>query len=254
VRSVRAIRYLTPLREGGSVPAIVEADDDGTYVAKFAGAAQGPRALIAELIGGELGRLLGLPVPRLALIEIDALLARSEPDEEIQELLKKSAGTNLALDYLPGALNWEPAMQPPPDPALAARAVWFDAFITNVDRTPKNPNMLRWHRALYLIDHGAALYFHHDWRDHLARAKSPFAMIRNHALLPFAGDLRAADAELAPKITEAALAQIVAAIPDAWLSGDDAPAATRRAYVEHLCTRLAAPRAFVEEAVRAKHV
>ncbi|HEX4418712.1 MAG TPA: HipA family kinase [Kofleriaceae bacterium] len=258
MRTVRAIRYLTPLREGGSVPAIVEADDDGTYVAKFAGAAQGPRALIAELIGGELGRLLGLPVPPIALIELDAVLARSEPDEEIQELLRKSAGINLALDYLPGALNWEPGLAPPPDAELAAKVVWFDAFITNVDRTPKNPNMLRWHRALYLIDHGAALYFHHSWPraepDHLAGARSAFAMIRNHALLPLAGDLRAADAALAPRITEAALTQIVAQIPDAWLLGDAAPAVTRRAYVEHLCARVAEPRAFVEEAIRAKLV
>jgi hypothetical protein len=254
VRTVRAIRYLMPLREGGSMPAIVEADDDGTYVAKFRGAGQGPRALVAELIGGELGRLLGLPVPQLVLIEIDALLARSEPDEEIQDLLQRSAGQNLALDYLPGALNWEPGLAPPPDPALAAAIVWFDAFITNVDRTPKNPNMLRWHRALYLIDHGAALYFHHDWASHLARSRSPFAMIRNHALLPFAGDLRAADAALTPKLTEAALHAIVAQVPDAWLTGEPTPAATRRGYVEHLWSRLTAPRAFVEEAIRAKLV
>lgn len=282
MRTIRAIRYLTPLREGGSVPAIVEADDDGTYVAKFFGAAQGPRALVAELIGGELGRLLGLPVPQLALIEIDALLARSEPDEEIQELLRSSAGLNLALDYLPGALNWEPGLPPPPDPELAAAVVWFDAFITNVDRTPRNPNMLRWHRQLHLIDHGAALYFHHAWpraepaepadpgplhgdeqaaartllggTDHLAGSRSPFAMIRNHALLPFAGDLRAADAALAPRITEAALRAIVAQVPDAWLAGSAAPDATRQAYVEHLCARVAAPRAFVEEAIRAKLV
>lgn len=254
MRTVRAIRYLTPLREGGSVPAIVEADDDGTYVAKFRGAAQGPRALVAELIGGELGRLLGLPVPQLVLIEMDALLARSEPDQEIQELLRNSAGLNLALDYLPGSLNWEPALPPPPDPKLAAAVVWFDAFITNVDRTPRNPNLLRWHRRLYLIDHGAALYFHHDWNDHLARSRSPFAMIRNHALLPFAGDLRAADAELAPKITEAALRAIVAQVPDAWLDGEATPEATRASYVDHLMSRLTAPRAFVEEAVRAKLV
>jgi hypothetical protein len=254
VRTVRAIRYLTPLREGGSVPAIVEADDDGTYVAKFCGAAQGPRALVAELIAGEIGRLLGLPVPQLVLIELDALLARSEPDEEIQELLRKSAGLNIALDYLPGALNWEPALAPPPDPELAAAVVWFDAFITNVDRTPRNPNLLRWHRALYLIDHGAALYFHHDWTSHLARSRSPFAMIRNHALLPLAGDLRAADAALAPRITEAALHDIVAQVPEAWLAGEATPAATRRGYVEHLWSRLAAPRAFVEEAIRAKLV
>ncbi len=254
MRTVRATRYLTPLREGGSVPAIVEADDDGTYVAKFRGAAQGPRALVAELICGELGRLLGLPVPRLVLIELDAVLARSEPDEEIQELLHKSAGLNVALDYLPGSLNWEPGLLPPPAPDLAAAVVWFDAFITNVDRTPKNPNMLRWHKALYLIDHGAALYFHHDWTSHLARSRSPFAMIRNHALLPFAGDLRAADADLAPRITEAALAHIIDQVPDAWLDGEATPNATRRSYIEHLWSRLAAPRAFVEEALRAKLV
>ncbi len=258
MRTVRAIRYLTPLREGGSVPAIVEADDDGTYVAKFVGAAQGARALVAELIGGELGRLLGLPVPRIVLIEIDALLARSEPDEELQELLKKSAGLNLALDYLPGALNWEPGLAPPPDAELAARVVWFDAFITNVDRTPRNPNMLRWHKQLHLIDHGAALYFQHDWplagATHMAKAKSPFAMIRNHALLPLAGDLRAADAALAPLVTEDALTAIVAQVPDAWLTGEATPDQTRRAYVEHLCARAEAPRAFVEEAIRAKLV
>jgi len=281
VRTVRAIRYLTPLREGGSVPAIVEADDDGTYVAKFCGAAQGPLALVAELIAGEIGRLLGLPVPQIVLIELDVLLARSEPDEEIQELLRKSAGLNIALDYLPGALNWEPALAPPPDPALAAAVVWFDAFVTNVDRTAKNPNMLRWHRKLYLIDHGAALYFHHDWpraraidsgplrsedrnhlaatgplagTDHLAKSRTPFAMIRNHALLPLAGDLRAADAALAPRITEAALREIVAQVPDAWLSGEASPETTRQHYVEHLWSRVAAPRAFVEEAIRGKLV
>ena len=143
MRTVRATRYLTPLREGGSVPAIVEADDDGTYVVKFRGAAQGPRALVAEIIAGELGRLLGLPVPPLVLVDVDPVLARSEPDPVIQALLEKSGGTNVGLDYLPGALNWEPALVPPPDRELAARVVWFDALITNVDRTPRNPNMLR---------------------------------------------------------------------------------------------------------------
>ena len=258
MRTVRAIRYLTPLREGGSVPAIVEADDDGTYVATFHGAAQGPRALVAELICGELGRLLGLPVPQLALIELDAVLARSEPDTEIQQLLRASAGLNIALDYLPGALNWEPALAPPPDRELAAAVVWFDALISNVDRTPRNPNLLRWHRALYLIDHGAALYFHHDWPktadDHRARSRSPFAMIRNHVLLPLAGDLRAADAALAPRVTEAALRAIVAEVPDDWLTGPEPPDALRRGYVEHLWSRLEAPRLFVEEAIRAKLV
>jgi len=258
VRLIRATRYLTPLREGGSVPAVVEADDDGTYVAKFRGAAQGPRALVAELVAGELGRLLGLPVPQLALIELDAVLARSEPDPEIQELLRASAGLNIALDYLPGALNWEPGLAPPPDPALAAAVVWFDALISNVDRTARNPNLLLWHRALYLIDHGAALYFHHDWPntadDARARSRAPFAMIRNHALLPLAGDLAAADAALAPQITPVALQAIAADIPDDWLAGPEPPEAMRRGYVDHLWSRLAPPRLFLEEAIRAKLV
>ena len=254
MRTVRATRYLTPLREGGSMPAIVEANDEGTYVVKFRGAAQGPRALIAEILAGELGRALGLPVPQLVLIEIDPLLARSEPDQEIQDLLRKSAGLNVALDYLPGALNWEPSLPPPPDAELAARVVWFDALISNVDRTVRNPNLLRWHKRLYLIDHGASLYFHHDWPGHLARAHAPFAPIRQHVLLPLAGDIRAADAVLAPLVTEALLTDIVARVPDAWLTAEATPEATRRGYVEHLLARVTGPRAFVEEAERVRHV
>ncbi|MDB4957957.1 MAG: aminotransferase class [Myxococcales bacterium] len=254
MRTIRATRYLTPLREGGSVPAIVEADDDGTYVVKFRGAAQGPRALVAELVAGEIARLLGLPIPPIVLIEMDALLARSEPDPEIQGVLLRSAGTNVALDYLPGALNWEPKLVPPPDPALAAAIVWFDAFVTNVDRTARNPNLMRWHRALYLIDHGAALYFHHDWHGHLARSGSPFKAIRDHVLLPLAGDLRVADAVLAPLITETALRDILAQVPDEWLVGEATAEETRRGYVEHLLRRAAEPRGFVEEAERARLV
>jgi hypothetical protein len=254
MRTVRATRYLTPLREGGSVPAIVEADDDGTYVAKFRGAAQGPRSLVAELVAGEIARLLGLPVPRIVLIEMDARLARSEPDQEIQALLLASAGLNIALDYLPGALNWEPRLVPAPDPVLAASIVWFDALVTNVDRTVRNPNLLRWHRDLYLIDHGAALYFHHDWTNHLARSTSPFSQIRSHVLLPMAGDLCAADAALSPRITETALRDILAQVPDEWLIGEATPDDTRRGYVEHLLSRVASPRAFVEEAERARLV
>ncbi|HSD86925.1 MAG TPA: HipA family kinase [Kofleriaceae bacterium] len=254
MRTVRATRYLTPLREGGSVPAIVEADDEGTYVAKFRGAAQGAKALVAEIICGELGRLLGLPVPTLVKLELDVLLSRSEPDPELQDLLRKSAGLNVALDYLPGALNWEPPLAPPPDAELAARVVWFDAFITNIDRTVRNPNMLIWHRRLHLIDHGAALYFHHAWEGHLTRANGPFTAIRSHALLPLAGDIGAADAALTPLITEEALRAILAHVPDDWLTAEATPDATRAGYVEHLLTRLQEPRAFVEEAVRAKHV
>jgi hypothetical protein len=252
VKHLSATRYLTPLREGGSVPAIVEADDDGTYVVKFRGAAQGPRSLIAELIGGELARLLGLPMPQLALIEVDALLARSEPDPEIQAILRASAGTNVAMDYLPGSLNYEAAL--PVDADLAARIVWFDAFITNVDRTARNPNMLRWHRKLYLIDHGASLYFHHAWENHLARATSPFGAIKSHVLLPRAGDIRAADEQLAPLITESALRTVLSEVPDEWLVAETTPQATRDGYVAHLATRITAPRAFVEEAERARHV
>jgi hypothetical protein len=247
MRTVRASRYLTPLREGGSVPAIVEADDCGTYVVKFRGAAQGVRALIAEIIAGELGRHLGLPVPQLARVEIDALLARSEPDPEIQATLAASAGVNIGLDYLPGALNWEPALGGV-DAELAAKVVWFDALVTNVDRTAKNPNMLRWHKQLYLIDHGAALYFHHAWAGHLARAKSPFAPIRDHALLSIASSIADADAEFAPRVTEGVLGAIVAEVPDDYLAGE----LSRDGYVAHLLERLSAPRAFVEEAERAR--
>lgn len=229
----------------------MEADDCGTYVVKFRGAAQGVRALIAEVIGGELGRLLGLPVPQLVAIELDPLLARSEPDPEIQATLKASAGINIGLDYLPGALNWEPAM-PRTASELAAKIVWFDALISNVDRTARNPNMLRWHKQLYLIDHGAALYFHHDWPTRLAKARKPFAPIAQHALLPVAGSILAADAELAPLVTEQALRTILAEVPDDYLTAEPTPAATRAAYAELLAERMAAPRAFAEQAERAR--
>ena len=219
---------------------------------KFRGAAQGHKALVAELICGELGRLLGLPVPQLVLIELDVLMSRSEPDPELQELLRSSAGLNIALDYLPGALNWEPPLAPPPDAELAARVVWFDAFITNVDRTVKNPNMLIWHRQLHLIDHGAALYFHHAWDGHLTRARGPFPAIRSHALLPLADDLAAADAAMTPLVTEDALRTILAHVPDEWLTAEATPEATRAGYIEHLMTRLAEPRVFVGEAIRAR--
>lgn len=236
------------------MPAIIEADDDGTYVVKFRGAAQGERALIAEIIGGELARHLQLPVPELVIMELDPLLARSEPDAEIQHLLRASAGTNVALDFLPGALNWEPALAPPPDAPLAARIVWFDAFISNVDRTVRNPNLLRWHKGVHLIDHGASLYFHHDWPNHLARAQSPFAAVKHHVLLPRASSILEADAALAPLVTEAVLAAIVAQIPDAWLTAEPTPDAMRRGYIDHLLARATGPRAFAQEAERVRVV
>jgi len=234
------------------MPAIVEADDSGTYVVKFRGAAQGPRALVAEIIAGEIGRLLGLPVPALVLADVDPVLARSEPDQEIQELLKKSAGLNVGLDYLPGSLNWEPALTPPVDRDLAAKIVWFDALISNVDRTPRNPNMLRWHKQLYLIDHGASLYFHHDWGTRMERSKSPFQPIVRHALLPRASDIDAVDAVFAPLVSEDAITRIVEDVPDDWLDAEDTPELTRRGYIEYFGARMETPRAFVVEAERAR--
>jgi hypothetical protein len=255
LRTVTATRYVTPLREGGSLPAIVEGDDDGLYVLKFRGAGQGPKVLVAELICGELGRALGLPVPEIVFVEVDEALGRNEPDEEIQDLVRASAGLNLALDFLPGSLAFDPLNVPQVDPELAARIVWFDAFITNVDRTPRNTNLLLWHRQLYLIDHGAAIYVHHTWADWRERAKGRFPAVRDHVLLPAAGDIRAADAALAPLVTPALVTALVGAVPDAWLEGDGpfaGPDELRAAYVEYLLTRASAPRLFVEEAADAR--
>ena len=261
MRTVRATRYVTPLREGGSLPAIVEADDDGLYVLKFRGAGQGPRALIAELVAGELARALGLPVPEIVLATIDVDLARTEPDPEIQDLIRASAeradggaALNLGLDYLPGAAAFDPlAWQP--DAELASRVVWFDAFVSNLDRTPRNANMLVWHGRLWLIDHGAALYFHHASTDFVDKAASPFAAIKDHVLLPFATRLADADAALGAALTAERIAAIVALVPEEWLAGDATQAgsaAQRAAYVRYLARRLEAPRAFAEEAERAR--
>ncbi len=259
LRTVSATRYITPLREGGSLPGIVEADDDGTYVLKFRGAGQGIRVLVAELIVGELARYLGFRMPELVFAELDAALGRAEPDFEIQELIKASVGLNLAMDYLPGSMTFDPLVTQPliDDQALAARLVWFDALTTNVDRTARNANLLVWHKQLWLIDHGAALFFHHSWKDWQDRAKSPFNMIKDHVLLPFVTveDLERADAELAPQLNEAVISEIVNLIPDEWLG--DVPelgdvTAHRQAYIEYFCKRLEAPRAFAQEASRAR--
>ncbi len=253
LRTVTATRYVTPLREGGSLPAIVEADDDGLYVLKFRGAGQGPRALVAELVCGELARALGLPVPEIVFMALDADLARTEPDPEIQDLIRASAGCNLALDYLPGALTFDPLVHAP-KPALASAILWFDALVGNIDRTPRNTNMLMWHRRLWLIDHGAALYFHHAWDGALARARQPFARIADHVLLPWAHELMAADARLAALLPPERIAAVVDAIPADWLPAEPAfadAAAQRQAYVEYFARRLETPRAFAEEAARA---
>lgn len=236
------------------MPAIIEADDQGMYVLKFRGAGQGPKALIAELVAGELARAAGLPVPEIVFVELDPELARTEPDPEIQDLIRASGGLNLALDYLPGSVTFDPVAEQP-DAALASAIVWFDAFVTNMDRTARNANMLMWHRRLWLIDHGAALYFHHSWANYRERSRDPFKLIKDHVLLGFANKLEAADAQMSALLTPALIDSVVKQIPDAWLLGD-APFGNsdehRDAYVEYLSNRLAAPRAFLEEALRAR--
>ncbi len=254
LKTITAMRYVTPLREGGSLPAIVEADDEQLYVLKFRGAGQGPKALIAELIAGELARALGLPVPEIALAYLDPALGRSEPDPEIQDLIRASAGLNLALAYLPGAFNFDPLVTRL-DPALASAVVWFDSYVTNVDRTPRNTNILVWQHSPWLIDHGAALYFHHNWTDYLGRSRSPFGLIKNHVLLPYATNLSAADATLAAQVTPELIERVVALIPDTWLNGEASFASHaehRAAYAAYLQRRLEPPRPFVEEAIRAR--
>jgi hypothetical protein len=256
LRTVTATRYVTPLREGGSLPAIVEADDAGLYVLKFRGAGQGPKVLIAELIVGEIARAAGFAVPEIVLIDLDADLARTEPDPEIQQLIRASAGLNLALDYLPGSVTFDPIADQP-DALLASSIVWLDAYTSNVDRTARNSNMLMWHHRLWLIDHGAALYFHHGWGDGADRSQDPFTRIKDHILLRFASALREADATLATRITPDLIREVVTLVPDTWLAADSPFATTqaaRDAYVQHLSRRLQSPRAFVEEAVRARSV
>ncbi|MDX6555418.1 MAG: hypothetical protein QOD86_1613 [Miltoncostaeaceae bacterium] len=250
---MRATRYVEPLREGGSLPALVEADDDGLYVVKFRGAGQGPKALIAELVAGELARRAGLPVPDLAFVELDPALAQAEPDPEIQDLLRASGGLNMGLDFLPGSLAFDPAASPEVDPVLAADTVWLDAFVTNVDRTARNPNLLVWHGRIWLIDHGAALYRHHGSTDLPADAERPFPAIAEHVLLPYAGSIAEADARLAPAFDRGVIDSVTAMIPDSWLEDGDGPGPDERraAYAEYLGRRLASRR-FVEEAEAAR--
>jgi hypothetical protein len=256
IKTVNAIRYVTPLREGGSLPAIVETDDGQMYVMKFVGAGQGPKALIAELVAGEIGRALGLRVPELALINLDPELGPSEPDPEIFDLLRLSVGLNLGMRFLPKAFAYNPILPPPLDAALASAIVWFDAYVTNVDRTIRNVNILVWEKELWLIDHGASLYFHHDWRDdYLERSRTPFPLIKDHALLKFASTLDQADATAVARLTPAVIDQITALIPDAWLTGASpfaSRAEHRAAYAAYLKRRLESSRRFVEEAKNAR--
>lgn len=245
--TVLATRYVTALREGGSLPGLMEADDDGLYVVKFRGAGQGAKALVAELFAGELGRRLGLQVPRLVFVELDPVLGRAEPDPEIQDLLDASPGLNLGIDFLPGALSFDPA-----DGAglvtaeQAADIVWFDALVANVDRTPRNPNLLLWHDRLWLIDHGAALYHQHAPGDLPARARAPFPAIAEHVLLPHAGSILEADRRLARGVSAQTPRELAALIPRDW---QERPV---EAYAEWLERRLAPPRAFAQEAEDAR--
>jgi hypothetical protein len=241
LRRVTATRYVTPLREGGSLPGLVEADDLGTYVAKFVGAGQGAKALVAEVIAGELARRLGLRVPEIVVLDLDPVIARAEPDWEVQELLARSGGANLGMDFLPGAIGFDPVAHAV-DPLEASRVLWFDAFVENVDRSWRNPNLLRWHRELWLIDHGACLYFHHAWARAAAAVARPYDL-RDHVLAPVATARAQADAELAPVVDRALLDEVVSRVPDEWL--DEEPDATRAAYVEHLLARLEAREAWV---------
>lgn len=255
IRTVFATRYVTPLREGGSLPAVVEADDGALYAMKFVGAGQGAKALIAELITGEIGRALGLRVPEVVLMTMDETLGRSEGDPEIQDLLKASIGLNLGLRYLSNAFDFNVLLAPPPDAMLASEIVWFDAYVTNVDRTPRNVNMLVWQDELWLIDHGASLYFHHSWDGYRERVGSPFPMIRQHTLLKLANHLDEADRKLRPLLSDELIRAIVDLVPEQWLGGEtifEDVAAHRRGYVDYLSARRDAADAFLQEAARAR--
>lgn len=254
LRTVNVTRYIQPLREGGSLPALAEADDGFKYVLKFRGNGHGPKALIAELIGGEIARLLGFKVPELVFANLDEAFGRTEADEEIQDLLQGSQGLNLALHFLSGAITFDPVVTTV-EPLVASKIVWLDAFITNVDRTFKNTNMLIWHKELWLIDHGASLYFHHSWVTWEKHAVSPFALIKDHVLLPQASMLAEADAECKQLLTADKLRAIVDLIPTEWLNwegADETPEEIRDVYYRFLTTRLAHSDIFTKEAQHAR--
>ena len=253
LRTVNVTRYVTPLREGGSMPAIAEADDDFLYVLKFRGAGQGVKALIAEIIGGEIARALGFKVPEIVFASLDEAFGRTEPDEEIQDLLKASIGLNLALHYLSGAITFDPTVTII-DAKLASQIVWLDCLLINMDRTPRNTNMLIWHKELWLIDHGASLYFHHSWQNWEGQAKRPFSLIKDHALLPLAAELETVDKEYKALLTPELIQSVVNLIPEDWLVEGpfDSTAAHRQAYARFLETRILNSDIFVKEAQHAR--
>ncbi|MRX40612.1 aminotransferase class I and II [Flavobacterium sp. LC2016-23] len=254
LRTVNVTRYITPLREGGSLPALAEADDDFKYVLKFKGAGHGVKALIAELIGGQIAKALKLQLPELVFANLDEAFGRTEADEEIQDLLQGSQGLNLALHFLSGAITFDPVVTTV-DAKLASQIVWLDAYITNVDRTFKNTNMLIWHKELWLIDHGACLYFHHSWNNWEQHAKSPFALIKDHVLLPQASLLKEVDAEYKTLLTPEILEEITNTIPLEWLQWEDTdqtPEDLRNVYLQFLLTRLNHSEIFVNQAQNAR--
>ena len=254
LRTVNVTRYVTPLREGGSLPAIVEADDDFLYVLKFRGAGQGVKALIAELIGGEIARTLGLRMPEIVFANLDEAFGRTEPDEEIQDLLQASVGLNLAVHFLSGAITFDPVVTRI-DAKLASQIVWLDCLLTNVDRTPRNTNMLMWHKELWLIDHGASLYFHHSWDNWKEQSQRPFIQIKDHVLLPYASELETVDKEFRTILTPERINAVVALIPDKWLedlSTTDSAEERRQVYAQFLEARVANSENFVKEAQNAR--
>lgn len=254
IRTVQVTRYVTPLREGGSLPAIVEADDDFLYVLKFRGAGQGVKALIAELIGGEIARAIGLKIPEIVFANLDEGFGRTEPDEEIQDLLKGSVGLNLGLHYLSGATSFDPVVTTV-HPKLASKIVWLDSLLNNVDRTSRNTNLLWWQKELWLIDHGASLYFHHSWHNWEEQAIRPFSHIKDHVLLPQASELETVDKEMHSLLTEDTIRAIVALVPEEWLLADSPFESTelhREAYVQFLIKRLEHSSLFIKEAQNAQ--
>lgn len=251
LREVQTTRYITPLREGGSLPAIVEADDGFMYVLKFRGAGQGVKALIADTIGAEMARLLGLKVPELVLVQLDEAFGRTEPDQEIQDLLKKSKGINLGVHYLSGAISYDPAVDRA-DPLLASKVVWLDALLTNIDRTVRNTNMLMWHRELWLIDFGASLYFHHSWDNWQQQALQPFTNIKSHVFLPQASKLAEVNEQFTATLTPAVIEGIVNLVPDTWLFENGSPAQMREVYNQFLNQRIASSFVFLNEAQNAR--
>jgi len=253
IRTVDVTRYVTPLREGGSLPAIVEADDDFLYVLKFRGAGQGVKSLIAELIGGEIARVLGLKVPEIVFANVDPAFGRTEPDEEIQDLLKMSEGLNLALHYLSGAISFDPAAEKI-DPLLASQIVWLDCLITNVDRTARNTNMLMWRKELWLIDHGASLYFHHQWNNWEQQALKPFVQVKDHVLLPWASELDSVEQTFRSILVSEKIQSIIATVPDEWLitDADSNADENRKVYEQFLTMRLDNSITFINEAKNAR--